>query len=63
MTFAELLRTWSTSDICEKLEGLNDLPTPLPPELEAQREMVQAEWARRPAEERAKALAEIRAVH
>ncbi len=60
MTFADLVGTWSTKDVCEQLERLNDLPTPLPPELEAQRETVQAEWARRPAEDQARARAEVR---
>ncbi len=57
----DLLKTWSTKDVCEKLETLDELPTPLSPELEAQREAVEAEWERRPMEDRAKARAEIRA--
>lgn len=57
----DLLRTWSTKDVCEKLETLNDLPTPLAPELEAQREVLEAEWERRPTEDRVRARAEIRA--
>jgi hypothetical protein len=60
MTFADLVKTWSTKDVCEQLERLNELPTPLPPEIEAQREAVQTEWARRPADDQAKARMEVR---
>lgn len=63
MNFADLVSTWSTEDVCEQLERLNEMPTPLPPEIEAQRETVQAEWTRRPADERAKARAAVRASH
>lgn len=58
MTLADLLKNWSTADLREKLDRLDELPTPLSPELEAQRMAVQAEWDRRPAQERQLARAD-----